>query len=184
MKNYYQMLGISVHAESVDIQRALVKAAEQQKISLEDLAEIKATLLNPEQKVKYDIAHKQHFPAQHEPVIIEDEPQSHNIAQGVVDLAARTAKTAAHSGAQFLESRREYKNRVARVNKSIYILTAFLFGVTGIHHMLVGQPSRALLHFLVSCTIIGMLFTIISAYICMFKASKLVPDEHGFITVL
>lgn len=61
MKNYYQMLGISPYSDFSIIQRALVKAAEQQKLNLEELTEIKTVLLNPESKEQYDIIYKKNF---------------------------------------------------------------------------------------------------------------------------
>lgn len=62
MKNYYAMLEIPFGSTSMQIQRAMMRAAEKQMLSLQDLEEIKQVFMNIAEKAKYDELYKQAFP--------------------------------------------------------------------------------------------------------------------------
>lgn len=54
MTNIYAILGLSPSASESDIQRAMKKLAESQKVTIEDLNKMKNTLLNPQARAAYD----------------------------------------------------------------------------------------------------------------------------------
>lgn len=54
MENYYKLLGIMSSATEEEIKRALRRAAEQQKLELDEIRWCREYLLNPAAKAEYD----------------------------------------------------------------------------------------------------------------------------------
>lgn len=177
MKNLYDLLNLPAGADSKQVSRAMLHAAEQELLSLRQLREIRDTLSTPVAKAEYDVKLFQTYPELWEkishpelkPTLFDDSPNENDYLIFVNEQPS--------------SAREKQIERMHTVNKSLYIISGFFGGALGLHHLLVGDRLAAVIHLVLSLTIIGLPVMFFKALFDIYRAAAHIPDEHGMIHI-
>lgn len=181
MKNLYSLLNLPAGADSQQVSKAVLRAAEQELLSLQQLREIRDTLSTPIAKAEYDVKLFQTHPDLRETLVyppVDTEPaeeetvssDNHNDYLIFVDEHP-------------LSPSEKQRKRMRTVHKSTYIISGFFGGIFGLHHLLVGNRASATVHLILSLTLIGLPVMFFKSLIDIYQASAQVPDENGMINL-